>query len=205
MALWLTSPKKYADLYFDNRDELRTTNSGQIYGKVVSDALEQENETGDLLTDSAMLLLPKYDIRDKQFDVDVKTKDGWLKLVAKPDFMDSTTKNFVEVKTGVHPWTQSKAQNHLQMIFYAVVIWQKYGVKNAGAKLAWIETERVMKFDDTGRHIIPKIIPTGRVETFDVTFTSMQYLDTLQQMVTVAKEIEIAWASHVTNPELINF
>ena len=35
------------------------------YGKVVADALEKGVQTGDLLTDAGMLLLPKYDVADK--------------------------------------------------------------------------------------------------------------------------------------------
>ncbi len=195
MELWQADPKRYKALYFDNRDELRVSNRGQEYGKVVADALEKGVETGDLLTDSATLLLPKYDLQDQEFFAEVKTKDGWLKLICKPDTMDSKTYVFREYKTGKLPWTREKAQNHPQMIYYAVGIWQKYGVKNEKAHLDWIETEQV----DT------QIVPTGRVETFEVTFTTAQYMHTLMRMIQTAKEIEIAWASHVTNPELINF
>lgn len=195
MSLWGTDRTRYMGLYFDKREDLRVSNRGQEYGKLVANALEKEEETGDLLTDSAMLLLPKYDIRDVGFDVEIKTKDGWLKLIAKPDYMDSQTKNFIEIKTGRYPWTQAKAQSHLQMIFYAVVIWQKYDIKLPGAKLAWIETD----YTDEG------LKPTGRVETFEVTFTSSQYLETLSEMIRVAKEIEIAWASHVTKPYITTF
>ncbi len=195
VSLWKSDPIRYKQIYFDHRDEMKLSNHGQEYGKVVADALEKGVETGDLLTDSAMLLLPKYDVADQPIEVDVKTKDGWLCLIAKPDSFNSETHEFLEFKTGKHAWSQKKAQNHLQMIFYAIVIWQKYGVQLPGAKLAWIETEAVGD----------RISPTGRVETFDVTFTSTQYLETLAEIVKVAKEIEIAWASHITNPEYEKF
>lgn len=194
MSLWMSNREKYIELYFDGRKD-SYTNRGQVYGKIVADALEANQETGDLLTDSAMLLLPKYDVRDQQFDVDVKTKDGWLKLVAKPDFLNSSTKDFIEVKTGVQPWTQSKANNHFQMIFYAVCIWQKYGVQLPDAILAWIATE----------YLEGMPTPTGLVKQFTVPFRPAQYLDTLMKMVRVAKEIEIAFASHVTKPWVTTF
>lgn len=201
MSLWQDDPDRYKAIYFDKRDELRVSNRGQEYGKVVATALENGVQTGDLLTDSAMLLLPKYDTADQAIEVEVKTRDGWLKLIAKPDTLDSKTKAFREYKTGTHPWTQKKAQQHLQMIFYAVVIWQKYGVKLEKAHLDWIETERIAL--DNSHQI--EIRPTGRIETFEVMFTPSQYLEKLAEMVKVAKEIEIAWASHVTNPELATF
>jgi len=136
------------------------------------------------------LLLPKYDVRDVAFETEIKTKAGWLRILAKPDYLNSETKDFVEVKTGLstYPWTQKKADNHLQMIFYAVCIWQKYGVMLDGAKLAWIETERGGL----------ETRPTGRIEVFPVTFTKAQHLHTLMKIVEAAKEIEVAWAAHVT-------
>lgn len=193
--LWKSDPKRYAALYFDGRDEMRVSNSGQEYGKVVADALEKGIQTGDVLTDSAMLLLPKYDVADQPIEVDMKTKHGWLHLIAKPDTFDSKTFAFREYKTGKNPWTQKKAQNHPQMIFYAVCIWLKHGVKLEKAHLDWIETaleDGVVK-------------PTGRVETFEVTFSPEQYLETMTDMVKTALEIELAWASHQTNPELTTF
>lgn len=199
-SLWQTDQKRYKSIYFDKFD-LKVANQAQKYGTAVATALELGRETGDLLTDAATLLLPKYDIADQPIEVDVKTKEGWLKLIAKPDSLHSKTKDFLEYKTGTHPWTQKKAQTHPQMIFYAVVIWQKYGIKLPGSKLAWIETERIALSDS----FQIEIRPTGRVEVFEVTFDPLQYLEALASMVKVAKEIEISWASHITNPELVNF
>lgn len=200
-SLWKTSPERYAELYFDRRDELRFSNAGQDYGKIVADALERGEETGDVLTDSAMLLLPKYDIADVAINTEFKTPYGWLKLIGKPDSMDSETKKFLEFKTGVVPWTLKKAQKHPQMPFYAIVIGVAYGVWNEDAILAWIETER-LKDEETGK-LSTK--PTGRVESFTVKFTRRELLEFQADIVKVAHEIELAWASHVTNPELVNF
>ena len=195
--LWLSNPDRYKAQYMDGRTDLNFSNSGQIYGKIVADALEEGRETGDLLTDSAMLLLPKYDVADQPIKVDVKTKRGWLNLIAKPDTFNSITKEFVEFKTGKskNPWTQQKAQDHFQMWYYAVVIWQKYGVMLPNAKLAWIETEQT----DEG------IKPTGRVEIFTVIFTSKELLETLAKIVKIAFEIEEAWAAHETKPWITTF
>lgn len=206
MSLWKADPARYKALYFDGRDEMRISNMGQEYGKTVADALEKGVETGDLLTDAATLLLPKYDVADQAIEAEVKTKSGWLRLIAKPDSLHSKTYDFVEFKTGVHAWSKKKAQDHLQMIFYAIVIWQKYGIQLPGAKLAWIETfHMVSGTDDSGLVTERKVMPTGRVEVFDVTFTPTQYLETLSEIVKVAKEIELAWASHITNPALTTF
>jgi hypothetical protein len=191
-SLWLSDKERYRAQYFDGRTDLNFSNSGQSYGKTVADALEAGRETGDLLTDAAMLLLPKYDVADQPIEVDVKTKRGWLNLIAKPDTFNSITKEFVEFKTGKgkNPWTPAKAQSHFQMWYYAVVIWQKYGVMLPDAKLAWIETEDTLE----------GIKPTGHVETFTVVFTPVELMQTLAKIVKIAHEIEEAWASHITKP-----
>lgn len=194
--LWKNSPKKYAQMYFDERDELRTQNKGQEYGKVVADALEKGVETGDLLTDAATLLLPKYDVADQEIMTEMQTKAGWLSIIGKPDSLDSVSKRFLEFKTGKVPWTQSKAQNHPQMRFYAMVIYLAYGVLLKDADLIWIETSY------EGEYPNQVITPTGHVESFTVTFTKKDLFDTMAAVSTVAKEIAIAYAAHEKDPRL---
>jgi len=189
----------------NNNQAMRLNNSGMDYGKTVATALENEESTGDLLTDAAMLLLPKYDIRDKEIQVETKTKDGWLKIIGKPDYLNSKTKEFYETKTGKGKWTQTKAQKHPQMIFYAMLIYLAYGVVLNDAYLNWIETEDVLEPYKESDWLLKdrKVIkPTGNVQTFKVTFTLTDILKTLAETVKVAKEIEIAWSMHV-KPESI--
>ena len=196
--LWTSNPQRYKNQYFDKRDDLQFTNTGQTYGKFVADALEAGRETNDLLTDSAILLLPKYDVADVAIEAEFKEKGGcWLKVIAKPDSFNSMTHEFMEFKTGKekNSWTQAKAQSHIQMIWYAVVIWLKYGTMLDHATLAWIATE------DTPLGIKP----TGRVESFEVTFKPEDYYSFQARMLAVAHEIEQAWAAHETKEWLTTF
>src|SRR5258708_387361 len=196
LNLWERNPQRYKEIYFDNRDELRTTNAGMEYGKVVANALEKGVQTGDLLTDAGMLLLPKYDTADVAFEAEFCTKEGkWIRVLAKPDSMDSKTKNFWEYKTGKIPWTQVKAQNHLQMHFYAMCAYFKYDVMPKKVGLVWIETEQGPE----------GIRPTGHVEQFAVKVGKMSMINTMYRVVKAAKEIEIAFAAHEPNLAIQNF
>ncbi len=195
MQLWRNDRERYKKMYFDNRDELRHDNMGMTYGKVVADALEASRETGDLLTDAAMLMLPKYDVADQEIRAQLKTTRGWLELLGKPDSMDSDSKSFLEYKTGKTAWTQKKADEHLQMYFYAAVIYTKYKILPPSAQLVWIETEWV---DD-------EVKPTGRVETFHVPMRLDRVLATLGEMIDTAYEIEIAFAAHVPDERILTF
>ncbi|MES2006886.1 MAG: hypothetical protein V4436_02125 [Patescibacteria group bacterium] len=195
LAQWQRDPEQYKAIYFDNRDELRTSNVAMEYGKVVADALEHGIQTGDLLTDAAMLMLPKYDVADQEMRVDMKVpKAGWVELLAKPDSFNSLTKDFYEYKTGKQPWTAKKAQDHLQLHFYALAIYLKYHVIPA-CSLIWIETEQ----SGTG------IAPTGRVEEFPVLFSLSSILTTMSLVSRVARKIEIAYAAHVPNKALLEY
>ncbi len=196
VALWLRNPEQYKKLYFDGRDELRFTNPGMNYGKLVADALEHQTETGDLLTDAAMLLLPKYDIRDEEFRAEMKTDAGWVVVLAKPDFMNSETKDLIEIKTGRVAWTQEKADKHLQLKWYATAVYLKYDSVIPKVKLAWVETSQ----DTEG-----VVSPTGRIESFDVDIKLRDILDTMALISKVAKEIQVAWSAHETNPEFVNY
>ncbi len=201
-SLWQRSPKQYAALYFDARDELRHSNAAMNYGKLIADALEKGEQTGDLLSDAAMLLLPKYDVADVEFRAELKTPAGSIEILAKPDSLDNETKDFREFKTGKTKWTQDKAQNHLQMHWYATVIYLKYGIIPR-ASLVWIETETT-EVELNGQSV-KNVQPTGKIEEFSVVFTMTDILRTMALMGTVAQEIAIAWSAHEVNPEIANF
>lgn len=189
VQLWNNDRNRYTEIYFNSRDDLRVSNAGMDYGKVVAEALEKEKETDieDILTHTAVSLLPKYDVRDQEIEVEWKSKDGWLKIIGRPDMLDSKTFNFREIKTGKTKWTSGKAQKHLQMRWYAMLIYIKHKKVLHEAYLDWIETENT----DEG------IKPTGRVESFKVVFSLSDILSTMALAMKTAKEIEIAYASHV--------
>lgn len=196
-CLWTSNPEKYKLHYFDGRKD-DYTNSGQVFGKQIADALEAKRDTGDLLTDSAMLLLPKYDVMDQSFFTEFKERGGrWLKIICKPDTFNSVSHAFRETKSGteMNPWTQTKAQNHVQLLWYAVGIWLKYGTMNTNAHLDWIVTEKLPGGNK----------PTGRVESFEVTFTPADYYEFQAKMLKVAYEIEEAWAAHESKPWVTTF
>lgn len=194
VSLWKQNPTRYKELYFDNRKNL-VINESMAYGKDYADALEKETETGDLLTDASILLLKKYDVRDKEIIAEIKTKDGWLKLLGKPDTLNSKTYDFREYKTGKHAWTQSKADRHYQLLFYGSLIYMKYDVAVKDCYLDWIQTEKVSV---TGGWLDKedKIQPTGLVRTFKVELGLRKILENIADIIKVAKEIELAYAAY---------
>lgn len=200
VSLWRTSPKRYKEIFFNQNDNARFMNSAMAYGKIVADALENDEETGDLLTDIAISLLVKYDIRDKEMEGVLKTKDGDIRIVSHPDTMDSKTLAIREYKTGKQPWTQKKADNWFQLKFYAMLIYIIYGRLPASVHLDWIETHSVETELEDGTYKT-EIKPTGRVESFEVKLTMRDVLETMAITARVAKEIEIAWAMHEKPPE----
>ena len=191
IQLWKHDEARYRKLYYENNGAYKLNNSGLEYGKMFAEALESECETGDLLTDSAILILKKYDIRDKEILVEIKTKDGSFNVLGRPDTLDSKTKAFREYKSGKGKWTQNKAQKHPQMVFYAMLIYLKYKVVLNDAWLDWVETM------DTPEGVKP----TGKVENFHVTFTLLDILNCVAETIRVAKEIELDFACYVLEPE----
>jgi hypothetical protein len=94
------------------------------------------------------------------------------------------TKEFYEFKTGKVKWTQVKADKHLQLKFYAMLIYLHYGVQVKNTELIWMETftnpEGIVE-------------PTGHIERFKVAITLKDILETMAITSKVAKEIESAW------------
>ena len=148
-----------------------------------------------------MQMLEKYDVRDQEIIVEIKTKHGWFTVLGRPDTLNSVTKAFREYKTGKGKWTQTKAQNHPQMIFYAMLVYLKHGVVLNEAYLDWIETQDVEEgfIDEDGFDWgkVKRVKPTGNVEHFHVTFTLGQILQCIAETIKVAEEIEIDFASYI--------
>lgn len=194
VSLWLSSPERYKEIFFEHNDSARFMNEGMAYGKVVADALENDEETGDLLTDMAISLLEKYDIRDQEMEGVLPTKDGDIRIVSHPDTMDSKTFALGEYKTGKVKWTQKKADNWFQLKFYAMLIYIVHKKVPPRVFLQWIET-----FKDP---IDDKVKPTGHVETFEVKISMSDIINTMATVSRVAKEIESAWLTYVPKPEI---
>lgn len=194
VQLWQSDRERYKEIFFNHNDGARFMNEGMAYGKVVADALENEEETGDLLTDMAISLLPKYDIRDKEMEGVLHTKEGDIRIVSHPDTVDSQTWALREYKTGKVKWTQKKANNWFQLKFYAMLI---YIIKNKippSVHLDWIET-----YKDPADN---KIKPTGHVEHFEVKITMSDIINTMATVSRVAKEIEREWLMYTPPPEI---
>jgi len=192
IQLWKSDKSRYKEVYFNGRHELGIRNSGMDFGSVVATALENDEKTGDLLTDIAMELLPKYDIRDKEITTNLETKDAIIPLVGRPDTLDSKTFDFREYKTGKIKWTQSKAQSSPQMKFYAMLIYLQHGKITKEAYLDWIETANTPD----------GIKPTGHVESFKVELSLSDILTTMSNTAAVAKEIESEWATYEPPAEI---
>jgi hypothetical protein len=188
----MASPDRYKKLYFDSDQSYALSNSGLDYGSIFADALEHSKETGNILTDTALELLPKYDVRDKEISVDLKTKDGWVTLLGRPDMLDSETLAFREVKTGRVKWTQSKADKHMQLKFYAVMIYQQHKVVPPSIFLDWVET---------AKNEVGEVEPTGHIESFEVVIKLKDILEMCALISRVVKEIELAWVTYEPEPE----
>ena len=191
VSVWLSNPERYKKLFFEQDESMRFMNDAMRYGSRVADALENDEETGDLLTDMAISQVEKYDIKDQEMEGEFKTKYGWLKIISHPDAVDSKTKSIIEYKTGMVKWTQKKADNWFQIKFYAMLIYIIYGVVPPKTQLIWIET-----FRDTD----DEIKPTGHVQSFEVEMTLKIVLETMALVTRCAKEIELDWLAYEPRP-----
>lgn len=193
IVMWQKDRPRYEKIYFDGKDA-KFTNDGMDYGKIMATALEEGYDTGDLLTDAAMTLLPKYDIRDKEIRAELKTKDGAVTLLGKPDTRDSVTGAIREYKTGkIKSWNQNKANKHMQLKFYAMLVYLAFGKTIKEVWLDWVETE-VVRTEVDG-FPVQTVVPTGRVTSFKVIITLNDIIEMMALCSRVAKEIETAWVT----------
>ncbi len=125
MTLFEMSPQKYADQYLYQKKQRITRN--MAYGSMLADVLENDEATGDAILDMMMIKIPKFELMDIAFEVDLKEGKKVLRLLAKPDTAKADYSAFKEYKTSTRAWTQKMADDSGQITFYATCMWLKTG------------------------------------------------------------------------------
>jgi hypothetical protein len=193
--LWNSNKQRYKANYFNQIGTDRIQTQAMSLGSKVADSLENYEDTGDLLMDSTLTQLIKYDVRDKEFYAFLNTSKGSIMLIAKPDTMDSQTFAFREYKTSQTKWTQEKVDTHIQLLWYATCIYLVHKVVPPSIWLDVIETERITKtVNILGNQMeICRIEPTGKIYSFERKVSLADILAFVPKILGTAKAIEQEW------------
>lgn len=138
------------------------TNKGMAFGKQMATGLEDEEATGDDVLDSVMTIIPKFDIMDKEFFVELKTGKRFtsgeletIKILCRPDTMKANMTAFKEYKTSQKRWTKKQVDDFGQITFYAMGMYLRTGKIPSDIELVEIETKSALdgKIECTGEVI----------------------------------------------------
>lgn len=185
--MWMRSPDRYTERYMLGGSDM--SNAAMEFGKKTSDALENGAETGDMMLDTVVAMLPHYEKREYDIRAPFETTDGIVDLLGKLDtFGIKKGPRFREYKTGRVPWTQSRAEKHRQMQHYGTLIYLKFGVLPTEAYLDWAQTEWG---EDN------ELCFTGKILTFPVVVKLQDILQYLAIVSRVAREIDAAYRKHM--------
>ena len=121
MTLVEMSPEKYVDQYIYGKKQRITRN--MAYGSMFADGLENEEATGDPALDLVIARMPKFELMDKAFEVNLPNGKEVIRLLAKPDTAKPDYSAFKEYKTSVRKWTQKMADESGQITFYATAMY----------------------------------------------------------------------------------
>lgn len=176
MALFEMKPKDYADRYIYGKEQY--VNKNMEYGTALADAMEHGDASGDPLMDLVITKIPRFALRDKAFEAELKDGKEVIRLLAKPDTCKRDYSAFKEYKTSTRKWTQRMADESGQITFYATAIWLKTDKIPHDIELVDI----VVEYDENGR-----LRPTGQVLTFK---TQRSMVDIIK----MTSRIKKAWA-----------
>jgi hypothetical protein len=186
MTCWLSNPERYRREYFEHSEKL--DNKYLRFGKGMAKMIE-EGKHKELLPDLVVYDCPEFEIR---------TTVNGVPILSYLDSYDSKSGNFLEYKTGKHPWDQSKVQKHDQLLFYATAL--KFGLQKTPeyCDLVWIETkEGTMEVDDFWHENENIINVTGRITSFHREFDERELERMENLIVKVAEEISEAYQNFI--------
>lgn len=199
-----------ADTWYKNKDLYRaryyypsglSSSSVQMdYGKEVANLIK------DFPDDPRVAHIPKYNIRDEGFTVDI----SGVSVLMYPDTLDDKTFSIREYKTsewveGKPSWTQKMVDDHMQIKLYSLGVKIKYGAVNDLAHLDWLPT----KMEDVTEEIIingrpykstiqiPKM--TGEVISFPCVVSEIERYRAREWIVQAANEISQDYSRYLKN------
>lgn len=179
MTLVEMSPERYVDQYIHNKKQF--VNKNMLYGTKLAEGLENDEATGDPLLDIMMSRIPKFELMDIPFEVDLKDGNRVIRLLAKPDTSKADYSAFKEYKTSVRAWTQRMADKSNQVTFYATCMYLKTGKIPADIELVCVPTQYTY---DGG------LEPTGEMLVFKTTRTMADIIKMTTRMKKAWKKIE---------------
>lgn len=152
MTLFEMNPRKYVDQYIYKNKQRITRN--MAYGTIMADALENDELSGDPMLDIMMTKIPKFELRDKAFEVELKDGKKIIRILCKPDTMKEDMTAFKEYKSSTRAWTQKMADDSGQITFYATGMWLKTKKIPQDIELVCV----VVKYNEDG-----SLTPTGEI------------------------------------------
>ena len=177
LKLWEKDPVEYARIYFHDGEQ-RPINSGQFLGKTLADAMEADEETGNMEIDMILAqITPKLPRRDEiimaKLSVGKYPKRNFVPILVKPDRCSMDYMTFQEIKTfgKSSPWNQGRVDKDDQMSFYFMGLYLK--AKREGkvmiptGELIACPTEK--RIDDDGierPHLVGDILRFPTTRTF---------------------------------------
>jgi len=171
MTLFEMAPQKYVDQYIYKKPQRITRN--MAYGTVMADALENDELSGDPVLDIMMTKIPKFELRDVPFEVDLKDGKKTIRILCKPDTMKADMTAFKEYKSSTRAWTQKMADESGQITFYATGMWLKTGKIPQDIELVCV----VVKYNDDG-----SLTPTGEMVRYTTKRTMVDIIKMTARM-----------------------
>lgn len=140
MSILERSEKEWCRIYLDGGTI--PINRGMALGKKMADALEADEDTGDLGMDIVISQLPKFELMDKMMEAEIMVQGEKIPIVIKPDTATKDLTGFKEYKTGVTKWDQRKVDEFGQITFYAVGCHAIKGKIPDDIELVWAPTQK---------------------------------------------------------------
>ncbi len=179
MNMQETNEFDYFRFYIKQPRDVRPTNPGMEYGKKLSDALEVDGLTGDMMLDMAIAQIPRLEIVEHEIQVDFMGSKGIVPMLCQLDFCAKDHSKFHECKTHneKYPWTKKKVDDSDQITYYTTGIW---------LKTKQIPKDIVLVGIPTTKH------PDGQIEALGTVYT-IKTTRTLVDCMKMRGRIERAW------------
>ena len=189
MSLWQNNKEQFRRRYYLNEPGIETAQT--IFGKKVHKIFEDD---------------PNIPGSETKFECEI---DKGLKIMGYVDSFNKDDLSIIDFKTSHNEktWTPLTVAKNKQLVFYSLMVFEKYGRFNRVATLKWIETRfrdntivyQGRTYERQGR----EMELTGKEETFKRKIYKWEITALKKEIINAAKEITddyISWKKISTTP-----
>lgn len=201
-SLWKRDKDAFRRRYYENEKPFDTAET--LFGKETDRRMEEN--------DADLSYVPRYGSSEYEIEAVIHG----TKIIGRIDSFDDKKIKFIERKTGhadksgKAPWNKVKVRKHGQLVFYSMLLKERFGKVHDVCHLVWQETEFFKQTRSMGGHVLDELGKsrslrlTGKIKKFSRRIQEWERKKLKTDLIVVIEQIKKDYAEYKQNSQRLH-